>query len=107
MLKPIDEAKAASALGFAMKAGQVRSGEVSAEKAVKNGAAKLVAVDPAASEQCRKRWQEACAYRSIPYVELKDVGTAIGKEAHMVACIVDNGFAQMLLRACVDKEFES
>ena len=90
-----------------MKAGKVRSGEFSFGKAVKSGAAKLAVIDPTASEQSRKRWHEACVCRDIPCVELEGVGGAIGKEAHMVACIVDNGFAQMILRACDDKEFES
>ena len=96
--------KLRTALGFAMKAGKVRSGEFSVEKAIKSGAALAVVVDSSSSAQSKKRWADACGSAGIPIAESEDIGRAIGKEAHMVACIVENGFAQMLLRACKDIE---
>lgn len=93
------EQKLLSALGFAMKAGKVRSGELQAEKAIKSGRAKLAVIDKGISDQSRKRWQSICASAGIPLIEADGVGSAVGKEAHMVACIADNGFAQMVLRA--------
>ena len=92
------EQKLLSALGFAMKAGKVRSGELSAEKAVRSGKAKLAVIDRGMSPSSRKRWQDICAGAGVPLIEADDVGRAIGKEVHMVACIADNGFAQMMLR---------
>ena len=93
------EQKLFSVLGFAMKAGKVRSGELSVEKAVKSGRAKLVAIDSGISRQSRARWQAVCDSCGIPLITADRLGRAIGKEAHMVACIADNGFAQMVLRA--------
>ena len=107
MIKASDMKRVQTALGFAKKAGKVRSGEFSAEKSIKNGSALVTVVDASASSQTKKHWADACANAGIPLVEAEDVGLSIGSEAHMVACIVDNGFAQMLLRACNDKEFES
>ena len=93
-----------SALGLAMKAGKVRSGELAAEKALKSGKAALVAIDSTASASTQKRWADACAYAGVRIITADEVGSAIGRDAHMVACIVDNGFAQMILRAHQDIE---
>ena len=94
--------KIKSALGFAMKAGKVRSGELAAHKAVKSGRAKAVVIDEKLSPSSAERWRGICENAVIPLITAEDLGDAIGREAHMVACIVDNGFAQMLLRACQD-----
>lgn len=96
--------KLRSALGFAMKAGKVRSGELSAEKAIKSGRASLAVLDRSASENTAKRWADACAHAGVKLIVADDVGGAIGRGAHMIACIVDNGFAQMILRAHKDIE---
>lgn len=95
-------ARISSALGLAMKAGKVRSGELAAEKALKSGKAALVVIDASASEATQKRWADACAYAGVTLITACDPGRAIGREAHMVACIADNGFAQMILRAHKD-----
>ncbi len=100
MLNVVDAQRFKTAIGFAMKAGKVCSGEFSVERAIKSCTAKLVAIDSTASEQSRKRWQDACKFAGIPCVEAEEVGMAIGKETHIVACIVESGFAQMALRAC-------
>ena len=96
--------KLRSALGFAMKAGKVRSGELAADRTLKSGKACLVVIDSAASIAAKKRWSDACSHYSVELIELNGMGSAIGREAHMVACITDNGFAQMILRARRDIE---
>ncbi|MCR5808059.1 MAG: ribosomal L7Ae/L30e/S12e/Gadd45 family protein [Clostridiales bacterium] len=96
--------KLRSALGFAMKAGRLKSGELAAEKALKSGNAYLAAVDGAASEQTKKHWSDMCNNAGVPIVFVEDVGRAIGREAHMVACITDKGFAQMILRSREEKQ---
>ncbi|MBQ1818333.1 MAG: ribosomal L7Ae/L30e/S12e/Gadd45 family protein [Clostridia bacterium] len=96
------EAKLISGLGFAQKAGKVRSGEFAAAKAVKSGAARAVVLDGAASENTKKRWRETCENAGIPLLFAENVGRAIGREAHIVACVTDNGFAEMLLRSQVN-----
>ncbi len=91
--------RTAMALGLAMKAGKVRSGETAAEKALKSGKARLAVVDGAASDQTKKRWGDMCRNAGVPLVTVGDMGVAIGREAHMVACIMDDGFANMIMRA--------
>ena len=87
-----------TALGFARKAGKVSSGELSAEKAIKSGKAKAVVLDEAVSEKSRAHWEDMCKYAGVPLIMAENVGRAIGREAHTVACITDNGLAQMALR---------
>lgn len=89
-----------NALGFAMKAGKVASGDFAAEKALKSNRAKLIIMDADASENTKKRWRDACSYRGIPLVTVHDMGRAIGKDARMVAAITDEGFSAMVLKNC-------
>jgi|GEM_PF-1655839 len=96
--KASDTLKLLNGLGFAMKAGKVRSGELAAEKTLKSGKAKLVLLDSGASAATLSRWSSACEHASVPLITVEGVGRAIGREAHMVACVTDNGFAQMLMR---------
>ena len=101
-MNPADE-KLLSALGFAKKAGKVRSGELAAEQTLKSGKAQIVLVDANASEKTRDRWLRMCDNAGVPLVLAEDIGRAIGREAHMVACISDKGFAQMILRSQAEK----
>ena len=96
--------KLRTALGFAMKAGKVRSGEFAAEKAIKGGKARVLAVDSGASEQSKKHWSDMCRSKGVPMIEMEDVGRAIGRDTHMVACVVDSGFAEMMLRGRTENE---
>ena len=93
-----------NALGFAMKAGKVRSGELAAEKAVKGGKAFLAVLDREASEQTRKRWNDICTNNGVPLILAEDVGRAIGKDAHMIACITDSGFSEMIIKSRAENE---
>lgn len=96
--------KLCSALGFAMKAGRVKSGETAVEKALKGGKAYVAVIDSGASDNTKKRWTDICENAGVPVLFCGDVGRAIGREAHMVACITDKGFAQMALRACKEND---
>ena len=93
-----DSGRVRSALGFAMKAGKVRSGAFASEQAVKTGKASLTVLDSDSSENTKTRWTEICNNAGVPLVFAEDVGKAIGKENVMVACIVDSGFASMIMR---------
>lgn len=94
--------KLRTALGFAQKAGRVRSGELAAQKELKAGRAKAVVLDASASENAKKHWREMCETAGVPLLFAENVGRAIGREAHIVACVTDNGFAEMLLRSQVN-----
>ncbi|MBQ4167142.1 MAG: ribosomal L7Ae/L30e/S12e/Gadd45 family protein [Clostridia bacterium] len=86
-----------TALGFARKAGKAASGELSAEKALKSGRAKLCVLDEGVSQNSRERWENACKNAGVPLIFAEGVGKAIGREAHTVACITDTGLAQMAM----------
>lgn len=94
-----------TALGFAQKAGKVRSGELAAEKAIKGGKALVAVLDESASENSAKHWADICKNAGVPLVITEGAGRAIGREAHVIACITDKGFAQMALRGI--QEYES
>lgn len=87
--------KLLTALGFARKAGKVASGELSAEKAIRSGRAKLAVLEEGASEKSRERWENMCRNAGVPLILAEGVGRAIGREAHTIACITDTGLAQM------------
>ena len=98
-MSQLNEGKLLSALGFAMKAGKVRSGAFAAEKAIKSGKACVAVMDPAASESTAARWREICQRAGVPLVYAENLGRAIGKEEHIVACVTDTGFARMILQS--------
>ncbi len=93
-----------NALGFAMKAGKIRSGAFAAEKAVKSGAAVIAVLDGTASDNTKKHWSDICANAGIPLVYAEEVGRAIGRESHMVACVTDKGFADMITSKAMNTE---
>lgn len=86
------------AIGLAMKAGKLASGEFAAEKAMKSGG-RLVIVDSMASENTKKQWTDACKFRNIPLLTVDSLGCAIGKPARMVAVATDENFSKMILSA--------
>lgn len=87
-----------SAVGFAMKAGKLKSGDFSVDKAVKTGRAGLVILDSEASENTIKRWKDACKARGIPLIFIENLGGAIGKAGRMVAAVTDKGFSEMIMK---------
>ena len=97
MNDPIERLR--TALGFAMKAGRIAAGEVAAEKAVKSGKAKLIAVDKAASDNTKKQWEDAAKFRKLPLVYVENMGSAIGKPGKMTAAVTDKNFSEMIQSA--------
>ncbi len=88
-----------SFIGLAMKAGKVVFGEVSCEKNIKKGRALMVIVTCDASENTRKKFEDACIYREIPFLrfgEKEMIGRMLGKDVLSVIAITDAGFAQKL-----------
>ena len=63
-------------LGLAEKAGKVRSGEFSTEKAVKSGKAGLVIVSEESSDNTKKMFRNMCTYYKVPYFEFGSKGRA-------------------------------
>ncbi len=88
--------KVLGALGLAMKAGKLVSGEFMTERAIRDGSASLVMVAGNASENTKKKFADACNYYRVSYVEFGDkeqLGRAIGKEFRASLAVTDRGFA--------------
>lgn len=85
----MDEKKALSLLGLAMRAGQVTHGDGPCEREVRAGRAALVLLDEGVSESTRDRYIKLCRERNIPLHETSRnaLGRAIGKENRMVAAV--------------------
>ena len=83
-------------LGLAEKAGKVRSGEFSTEKAVKSGKAGLVIVSEESSDNTKKKFRNMCEYYKVPfylYGTKAELGAAMGKEFRASLAITDTGLA--------------
>ena len=93
--------KVFSLLGLAEKAGKVVSGEFSVENAVKAGKAKLVVLAEDASDNTAKKFKDKCKFYNIPirfYGTKVALGAAIGKELRSTAAVMDEGFANTILK---------
>ncbi len=96
-----NEQKLYSFLGLCMKAGKLGSGELTTEKAVESGKAKLVIVSQDASDNTKKLFQDKCNYRKVPLLLFGDkerLGGAIGKSERSSLVITDKGMAQAFLK---------
>ena len=91
--------KLSAAMGFAAKAGRVKSGEFAADKSVKSGNARLIILDSAASENTIKRWQDACSFRNVPLLCIDDAAAYMGKKSNKVFAITDDNFAELISNA--------
>ena len=91
--------KTSSLIGLAQKAGKVASGEFSAEKAIKEGKARLVIVSGEASDNTKKRFKNMCAYRNVPlyfYGSKTELGYAIGKGFRSSLALLDEGLSKAI-----------
>ena len=84
-------------LGLAEKAGKVRSGEFSTEKAVKSGKAGLVIVS--------EMFRNMCTYYKVPYFEFgskEELGHILGKQMRASLAVIDPNFSEALLKHFAD-----
>jgi ribosomal protein L7Ae-like RNA K-turn-binding protein len=69
------------------------------EKAIRDGAARLVIVAGDASNNTKKKFADSCQYYQVPYVEFgnkETLGNAIGKEYRASVAVTDTGFAKSI-----------
>lgn len=95
------QSRALSMLGMATKAGKSASGEFSVEKMVKSGKAKLVIVAEDASDNAKKSYMDMCKFYGVPiYIKFgkDELGHSMGKQARVSACVMDDGFAQVIAK---------
>ncbi len=98
--------KLSSAIGFAMKAGRLKSGDFVTEKLLRAKGAKIALIDRTASENTKDKYRDICKYTGIELIEIEELGRWIGKPGRMVAAVTDEGFAQMIRRALVQETTE-
>lgn len=92
--------KALSALGMAMRAGKVITGDEIVFKAVRAGKAKLVIIAGDASDNTKKKFSDKCKSYGVKRFEVYDresLGRAIGKADRVVLAITDVQFAKMIV----------
>lgn len=90
-----------SLIGMAKRAGKVVSGEFSTEKAIKERKAKLVIVAEDASDNTKKLFTNKTTYYKIPicfYSDKESLGHGIGCEIRTSIGIMDEGFANAILK---------
>ena len=88
-----------SMLGIAEKAGSVQSGEFCTENAIKSGKAALVIVAQDASDNTKKKFENMCEFRQIPfavYGRKEELGHHIGKEFRASLAVTNEGIADTL-----------
>lgn len=91
--------KALSALGMAMRAGKLATGDEIVLKAVRAGKAKLVIIAGDASDNTKKKFKDKCTSYDVPLMEVYDrvsLGRAIGKAERVVLAVTDVQFAGLI-----------
>ncbi|MGV8144936.1 MAG: L7Ae/L30e/S12e/Gadd45 family ribosomal protein [Alkaliphilus sp.] len=89
-----------SLLGFAMKSGNVITGESTCLIHIKKNSVYLVIVAEDASENTKKLFKNKTSHRNIPYKiygSKNTLGRNIGKSDRATIAIKDRGFAKKLL----------
>lgn len=95
--------KVLSLFGLAARAGRLASGEFQTETAVKSGTACLVVVAEDASDNTKKLFHDKCSFYKVPVITMgtkAELGHAIGKEYRASLAILDEGFANAVMKNC-------
>ncbi|MCI8977806.1 50S ribosomal protein L7ae [bacterium 1xD8-48] len=90
-----------SLLGLAAKGRNLRSGEFSTEKAVKEGSAAMVIIGNDASDNTKKKFTNMCAFYNTPiyfYSDKVQLGRAIGREMRTSVAVTDEGMAANIMK---------
>ena len=93
------EKRTYSFLGIAQKAGKLLLGESACEKGISKGIVSITIVAQDASDNTKKKFNNACIYRNIPirlFGEKEKLGKVTGKVITAVICVTDSGFAQKI-----------
>jgi len=95
-----------NAVGLAMKAGRLKSGDSTVEKLVRAEQTKLVLLDADASENTRDKYRSMCQNHGAELILVAELGRWIGKPGRMIAAVTDENFRNMIKRAFAE-EFEA
>jgi len=96
-------------LGLAMRAGQVLPGAGRALDLIRQGQAGLILLDEGASDNTKKRFDDACAHHDTDCLLLSPglLGEAIGRHGTMVAAMKPGSFTQKLLSASARDDIQT
>ena len=86
-------------IGIAMKAGKVAGGEFAAEKAVRQGDARLMILAEDASENTRKKFTNMASWYHVPvytFLPREELGRAAGKGLRSCITITDENLARAI-----------
>ena len=91
--------KISSLLSLSARAGLLKTGEETAEKLLKNGAANLVIIASDASDNTKNKFVNKCFFYQKPvrvFGERAVLSRCVGKNNRTVYVITDSGFATRL-----------
>ena len=97
------DSKLTNAIGFAMKAGKLKSGDFVVEKLVRARSARLVLIDTSASENTTSKYRAMCENAHTELMPIEELGRWIGKPGRMVAAVTDEQFTNMIKRASANE----
>ena len=87
-------------LGLCMRAGKVISGQDACVSLIRKGDAAIVLVDEEASENTKKRLNDACQHHDVILLQLEkdNLGYAIGKPDRKVVALAKDNMANKLIQ---------
>lgn len=97
--------KVLSMVSLATKAGKTASGEFMTESKVKEGRAFLVILATDSSANTKKNFHDMCKFYHVPIAEYgtkESLGHAMGKEIRASMVILDEGFADSIIKKIKD-----
>ena len=100
-MKKMNHEKLTGAIGLACRAGALAVGQQAAEDALKRGKARLLILDPSASDASRTQWEAAAANAGLPVLILPAeglLGEATGRGNARAACVTDPNFIKLIRR---------
>ena len=90
-----------SLLSLCQRAGKMKTGENTVEKAIQKKEAKLVIIPEDASDNTKKLFRNMCKYYEVPmeiFATKEELGHWIGKAYRASICILDEGFAKSIVK---------
>ena len=97
--------KVLSLLGLSRRAGKLISGADLTVEAVRRGVCHLVVIAGDASAGSRKRIEDKCRYRNVPFVVYADretLGACLGQNGRSCAAVCDRGLAEAIQKQIKD-----
>lgn len=94
-------------MGLCQRAGQLVSGGMLSENAVRSGKSRLIVLSCEASEGTADQFDRLCRHHGAALIIVGDketLGRAIGKDSRTVAAVLTGPFQQMLLEAAKENK---